>query len=409
MTASINTARVRALRLFLVVGLCVGGGQWARAAPPNLDPQPTDLAGNSERMVSYRHQEHLWQTGDGGLHLVFNRGTLAPTGLALYSSYDGGLSWRLQASFANTDGEGTADGQLIGDNLGVVFQTLDGNVVFRQLHHDAASRSWAAAGTDEVVYASSQWAAINPAFGVDANGAAWCAFLARDRRTGDANIRLAARAAGANTWMGTGLVFGPTERRTTARSARPLPVPGGMAMVYTVSERAYWAVRSNGAPLDGAWAVSSLFVGTPETRKQDPYASHFSLVTDDAGDIHFATIDAYNVLYFKYTLATGAWSGPTLLSDGNKTAYLQMGLVDGKVTTAWSVVRSGRGSIVSSPDGGATFTTLGKLVLPAAAPGVNYGEARVEMPTRATGSAVLFQQYNDNGLERVMRYAVSVP
>ena len=56
----------------------------------------TDLYSSSERMISYRHQEHMWQTADGALHLVINRGTLTPApGLALYCSFDGGSTWLL--------------------------------------------------------------------------------------------------------------------------------------------------------------------------------------------------------------------------------------------------------------------------------------------------------------------------
>src|SRR5205814_7652028 len=78
----------------------------------------TDLRSDTERMISYRHQEHMWQTADGALHLVFNRGSLQPNpGLALYSSFDGGATWSFMQSFGNTDDKSTADGQLRGDEL----------------------------------------------------------------------------------------------------------------------------------------------------------------------------------------------------------------------------------------------------------------------------------------------------
>src|ERR1700750_2260659 len=56
----------------------------ARAEPVAVLAQPTDLTSSSELMISYRHQEHMWQTPDGALHLVVNRGTLRPNpGLVL--------------------------------------------------------------------------------------------------------------------------------------------------------------------------------------------------------------------------------------------------------------------------------------------------------------------------------------
>ena len=51
---------------------------------------PTDLTSYAELMISYRHQEQLWQTPDGALHLLANRGTSrANPGLVLLSSYLG--------------------------------------------------------------------------------------------------------------------------------------------------------------------------------------------------------------------------------------------------------------------------------------------------------------------------------
>lgn len=35
----------------------------------------TDLSSDNERVISYRHQQHLTQTSDGALHLLMNRGT----------------------------------------------------------------------------------------------------------------------------------------------------------------------------------------------------------------------------------------------------------------------------------------------------------------------------------------------
>ncbi|RAM52645.1 MAG: hypothetical protein C6Y22_04835 [Hapalosiphonaceae cyanobacterium JJU2] len=34
----------------------------------------TNLQSSSERMISYRHQERMWLTEDGGMHLIINEG-----------------------------------------------------------------------------------------------------------------------------------------------------------------------------------------------------------------------------------------------------------------------------------------------------------------------------------------------
>ena len=375
------------------------------AGPPSVQATLTDLTGNSERIISYRHQEHLWQTSNGAYHLILNRGTLPPApGLALYSSYDGGSSWVLARSFADTNDNSTSDGVLNGDDLSLVYQTSSGNVIFEKLHYDGSMRTWTVLNS-ETAYASSQFEAINPALDTDGRGTVWCAFDARDRVTNDVNIRMFSRTGGGSTWTDTGLIFGPTDHRSIERSARPLAMSGGMGMIFTVRETMYWATRTDTLPDNSAWTISTLFVGTPAFRTVDPYASHFSAVVDAQNNVHVVTIDNYDVFYFKRSAGSGSWTTQVQLDDDKKAAYLQGAFANGKLTAGWSVQR-GRASIVQSSDSGATFQTVAYLVLPPDAPGVSYGTARVEMPTRTNGPIVMLQQYEDNGVQRLMLFKV---
>jgi hypothetical protein len=324
-------------------------------------------------------------------------------GLTLYSSYDGGSTWSLQVAFANTDDDTTADGVLSGDDLSVVYRTATGYAQFMQLHYDASLRSWTVTAS-ETAYASAQFEAVNPALATDSRGTVWCAFVARDRATNDVNIRLMSRAGGGNVWTDTGLVFGPTDHRSIERSARPIALPGGMGMVFAVREVTYWATRTDDLPDNSPWAVSTLYVGATSFRTTDPYASHFSVVADGQGNVHVATIDNYDVYYLRRSANTGAWSAPLKLDDDKNVAYLQLALTNGKVTAGWSVQR-GRGSIMTSPDG-SVFTPAASLVLPPDGPGVRYGTARVEMPTKSSGPIKMLQQYEDNGVQRLMLFTV---
>jgi hypothetical protein len=175
-------------------------------------------------------------------------------------------------------------------------------------------------------------------------------------------------------------------------------------MVYTVREVTYWATRTNDLPDNSAWNIGTVYVGAPSSRLTDPYASHFSAVVDDQGHVHVATIDNYDVYYLRRNGSTGAWSAPLRLDDDKNVAYLQLALTNGRITAGWSVQR-GRGAVVTIPDGNA-FTLAAYLVLPPDAPGVRYGTARVEMPTRSTGPIKLLQQYEDNGVQRLMLYTI---
>lgn len=207
-----------------------------RRGVPTIQATLTDLTSSTERMISYRHQEHLWQTADGAYHLVFNRGSLSSVpGLTLYSSYDGGSTWSFRLAFADTDDDSTADGVLAGDDLSIVYRTAAGNTGFVQLRYDATLRAWAQVAS-ETAYASTQYEAVNPALAIDSRGTVWCSLVARDRVSNDVNIRMLSRAGGGNVWTDTGLIFGPADHRSIERSARPVALPGGLGMVYAVRE-----------------------------------------------------------------------------------------------------------------------------------------------------------------------------
>ena len=128
---------------FLCVVAALASPVSARAGPPVINSEPTNLSGNAELMISYRHQERMWQTSDGGLHLVVNRGTSQGNpALVLNSSFDGGVTWITQVTFANTNRDTTADGTLQGSLLALVYATADGGVSFAQLSYDSALRTW---------------------------------------------------------------------------------------------------------------------------------------------------------------------------------------------------------------------------------------------------------------------------
>ena len=368
----------------------------------------TDLRSDTERMISYRHQEHMWQTADGALHLVFNRGSLQPNpGLALYSSFDGGATWSFMQSFGNTDDKSTADGQLRGDELALVHATADGSIMYAELHYDAELRQWSLVRS-ETAYSSAQWGGLNPALDVDAVGTVWCAFVARNRETNDTNIRVVDRVGGGTLWTDPGLVFGPTDHRSIERSARPLRTANGIGMIFTVREMTYWASRVDGLPDNSAWNTVTVFTGTPEQSFKDPYASHFSLVADAQNALHLTIVDSYDILYLRSPDGGTSWTAPVRLDDDRKAVYSQIGLANGKLAVAFSAQR-GRGVLTVSADQGGSFSPADELALPPASPGVSYGTARVEMPTRSTGALSVLQQYEDNGVQRLMLFRLPSP
>lgn len=58
----------------LVIGLAATLWTAPLAAQVEIPAGLTDLSSTSERVISYRLQEHMWQTPDGASHAMINRG-----------------------------------------------------------------------------------------------------------------------------------------------------------------------------------------------------------------------------------------------------------------------------------------------------------------------------------------------
>lgn len=404
-------ARAPSRRRFVQgLGLGIAAPLWPFSAEAALIPVrgvATSLLSNNERLISYRHQQHLVQTTDGALHLLYNRGSLTPGPyLSLWSSYDGGINWQLMQTFANTDDKSTGDLTLVGDTLRVVFHTLDFKVMYGEFAYDSILRAWNLV-IQQVAYANAQSAAQNPSLAIDELGTLWVGFLTKTRNLG--NIRVVNRVGGGTLWTDPNLVFGPTDKQAVQRSARPIRIPGGMGMVWTVKDDTFWSTRTNALPDNSAWTTTTIFDGVPAAPISDPYASHFNVAADASGYLHLITVEAFDVLYFRWSATTGLWSVAQVIDDSRRVAYAQIGTANGKVAAAFSVQR-GSSQLTASPDQGASFAFYADLQLPAAYPGANFNTARIELCGQTTGPMLpILQQYADSAGEKLMLFSVPAP
>ena len=379
----------------------------ARAQPVPVLSQPTDITSNAELMISYRHQEHMWQTPDGALHLLASRGSSRPNpSLVLLSSYDGGVTWLAKVAFARTNRNSTADGQLDGTTLSVVYGNAEGAVVFAQMSYDSPTQTWTVHRT-ESVYRASGMDAENPTLAFDDAGVAWCSFAVTYESSNDIELRWIYRPT-EGTWVDTGVVVGPTDSRSRERSGRPIKIPGGMGLIYRVNKTTYWTTRPDGAAPDVLAAPQIIHVGTARAARSDPYASHFSVVADDGGHLHLAIADDGAAMYLRYSMPDGSWTVPRRINDQDLLSYLQIGLSNGEVELSLSAAR-GSGAVYLSNDYGETFTLAFSLRLPPASDGVSYKTGRVETATRSNGPLAVMQQYEDQNVQRLMVYSVPVP
>jgi hypothetical protein len=408
-----RAAQQRAQR-WLVWG-CLGAAAFMPAAHAGVSTGvATTLTSTADRMISYRHQEHLWQTADGAVHVMINRGKQT-TGdaLGLYSSFDGGTTWTLQATLPKTDAYSVSDGALSGTLLNMVYGSSAGEVRFAQFSYNTSTHIWSVVTTQRVPVSSTSVTGINPSLVIDRNGNAWAAYVEVNSTTGASVIVLSRRASGATTWTNTGLTFGPKDNLSAypavKRSARLLLTPGGIGMVYTVREQYFWAERPTAGVATKAWTqLASPLYTSPYPPDTEPMSSHFSTVVDNKGYIHMAFADGGNLLYQRYDATALAWGTAKQLTTGLSSTYPQVAwLGAGQIAIAVNVDSNAR--VYQASDRGASpqnFVCTDRLMHPVATTGVDYGYPRIEIPSAPVkGFPVpVLQQYIDGSLQRALHY-----
>jgi hypothetical protein len=236
---------------------------------------------------------------------------------------------------------------------------------------------------------------------------AWCSFALLNNANDDIHLRWIYRPT-EGTWLDTGVVVGPTDNVSRERSARPVRIPGGMGLIYRVQKSTYWTTRANSAPPAFLSEPVLIEVGSARTSRNDPYASHFSVVADDGGHLHLAILDDASVVYLRYAMLDGTWSAARRIDSDGSSSYPQIGMANGRVQLAMSLSWRG-GALYLSNDYGETFDAAFALRLPAPPDGVSYKTPRLESPSRSSGTLAIVQQYEDDKLQRLMVFKVPVP
>jgi hypothetical protein len=369
---------------------------------------PTNVVSNTDLLISYRHQEHLWQTSDGSLHLLLNRGrqTTNP-GLTLMSSYDGGSNWTVALNWPDAGIDTTADGQQTGDSLDVVYSTAVGGIAHAQLGYDATRRSWSRTPSRPVFAASAAFTAENPTVTVDATGRRWAAYVASDAATGSPRINVAYRDPGSSTWTEAGLVFGGIGAPRQDRSARLLTVPGGVGMLYRIEGTSTWAWHAVGSPDDQAWQ-ETMILTSRRAGRGDPAGSHFSVATDSRGVRHLLTADDSIPYYLVYLADQGRWSTPRPLDANVSTSYSQLTVMADDRLVAVYNNSSGDSRVQISADGGATWA-LTAILRPTPVDGATYTYARVETASRSTWPLAGLRQYAESRKDKLMLFLLPAP
>jgi hypothetical protein len=237
----------------------------------------TDIVSTATRLVSYRHQRHMFVTSDGRTHALMNLGTAAGSGGALYlHSTDDGVQWARQLVLPNTNANSVSDGVLTGNTLTVVYQCSDGIARLSTLNYSPTTRTWTLASTSKLPRASTSIAAVNPSFAVDANGNTWLSYVQEDSSSGYVMIALYVKPAGSSTWSRSSQSYGYSNAVTFGsdkRSARLVSLPGGIGLMYSVGPNIYWAERPLTGTLTSTWNSSVLMLAGTADRTPCPATS----------------------------------------------------------------------------------------------------------------------------------------
>jgi hypothetical protein len=205
-------------------------------------------------------------------------------------------------------------------------------------------------------------------------------------------------------WVDTGFTFGDADNTSIERSARPVPISGGMGMVYTVHEKIFWASRLNSWDLEQPWTRQQIFAST--SGDNDPYSSHFSVASDAQKNVHLAISDGGRVGYFRRDAADGTWSSKWISADIG-AGYVQASIVGGDIVI--SANNQSNVVVATSSDGGQTFTAPFALMHPAPGGGTSYPYPRIETAAHTAGPMLLLQQYVDNNTQRLLLFSVPLP
>ncbi len=388
--------------------------QVAQASLNTISGTLTNIQGTAERMISYRHQQHMWLTDDGAMHIVVNLGNDNPgSSLMLYSSFDQGKSWNQMFAIPNTNSNTTSDGFLIKNTLKIVYSSSQGKVLFGKFNYDPTTKSWSNIQSSPV-FEGTNYTAERPSLIGDLNRYMWVSFVARDKSTGHYFIRLYNSVDKGVTWTNTTLNLGNVSA-STRKSANLVFLGDRVGAVYTNNNTINWAYRMNDWPINTPWQSEVIFQHTAGSHV-DRYASHFSVAVDQQKNLHLVSQNQKRLLYLRFNQQTQTWDTPKIFSGDSPVNYMQVSTSLNKVLILANI--GSNIALYQSSDYGDNFSLIKLLQGPpnsslgASSSSVTEGDgdsqARMEAPGSVKGTLPVLLQFEDNGKQRLVYFNVQL-
>ena len=364
----------------------------------------TEMESDSDKIISYKHQEHMWVTADGALHMMIKYNI----GMSLYSSFDQGKTWQEMLATQGIEQPASSDGVWVCDYLYTVYSTQQGNIGVAKLHYDKENKTWSAI-SQQTVETGPDVTATRPTITADSSGRLWVAFPANHILIQRKYIRVYYSQDEGTSWQDSGMRLGTENAKDKA--ARILALSDRIGIIYSDNDRkdaiGRWAYRMNDWPFEQAWQDQE--IGRhPYKYFQDPLGTHYNVVVDNTNNIHVTSSDAGELVYFRYDSHTQAWESPTVVDQIQKTAYTQLSITpDNRI---FLIHNSGVNVIIlMSQNQGKTFEPYAQLT-PPALKNISFLFPRVETPSISDGKTlhVLLQAQEKGifGQKVLLHYAV---
>lgn len=380
---------------------------------------PIPISGNSSFMVSHRDQRQSWQTADGAIHILVNVGTIASgasgSSLAMYSSFDGGATWNLMFTLADTHGSPTSDGFLTTPATNDSSQVLDfvyssaqtgtanADVVFATATYEPLTQSWIAPQPPypQTIAASATLAGLEPTLTADALGNLWCSFTSTPATPGappagtSSQIQLLYLPAAAADWQSVDVDFSYAGAHQRVQQApRLLTIAGAVAVLYQSGTSLFWSTLPTGSAITD-WSPVSLVTDKLTVRQGSSTDTGYSAVATPSGEtVLLAFTEKTTVAYTLYDAAANTWSSPRNVAPPTTLAiYVKTSVVNGSL---WMAISDGtKGTLlVYESANDETFTQVEQILSTYSSPGA-FDNPRIEAPAYAFAPVPVWQQFAD--------------
>ena len=378
----------------------------------------TQISSRYEGIISSRHQDHAWITPDAVNHIMV-KDDAQPNSLTIYTDLEGSNNWQPTASLPDTGQRASSDGVLFGDTLSLAYSASDGGIYFRQLRYDPSNHTWQSLQSS-LIFQNVELAAQRPTLAIDANNDLWATFTTQDAQ-GEGSTKLLYSDSAGQSWSEVALDLGktpPDSRGSSRRSSKVVASNDGLTIIYTDGNSLNYAASSNPLAID-SWKQGPLF--DYADAQKDPDGTHFSVVVDQAANLHIATNDGnQRLLYLKYDRQQERWQSPRRLTDFSSAAYMQVSVSQkGSILISYDARLTPNNpanpteknpqylEVIESLDGGQTFSLNSRLLY---RPDLEKGNPRVETPAYIRDTLPIFQQVAnaDDSLQGLAYFQVSV-